>query len=1168
MDYNLLSKEQLLEIIRGYEAKFPAQNSGSVLGELKTNNVPVKTPREERKVPKVRTPRQKKRIPKLAKVIADKRKKNENLYVRGKRFFVYLNGGKRLVIYDTRNEFVLVDPHNKSEEFVRFKIYYKIKDGKVVKLVERLDDTPIEGYDFIYVEENGNRNTEALLFNGNVFKSQNNRYYEKLQSRTSRRYWYREISDPNAIDTSSFTMKVDGIQGAVTFKLRNVDIPLTSINNDNIDGVMNNKRRIINTIKNIIEKELPKIPDFKTNEGNVSFNLAVRTYMDEIEGKSMGEHPTWFSGIHISIPFNEQHMVNEMERMIIKFSISDKDIAVTQIVVVFKQILAGGCLDSKSHDEFVRMPFKDGIKLEKPITRKGKFNNCFFYCFKPEFKAKKIRLCASLCNQYRRRYGLEDNTKIDIVTGPKMIKDILGLNIAICNQRMDYFGECSDEKFDVNIMLESEHYVRVKFVATTKICEYCGESYKTKHDKIACKARCSFQYNKKTGNKIVLSKKITPKGWEGINEMQHIIHYDIESYRIEHGVSVANAIGWIYRGQYKYLYGEDCIEKFVDMLLTDKTYEEACFLNAFNGSSFDHLFVINIAEKRLGLDKINPIKGVQGIISGWIGNIKLVDIRLHLEGSLKKCLENFGCSVRKDTFDHEKNGKNLDEKTKADLLAYLEIDVRGLEELSCKLHDEYMTNFGSSWVHTISTSQMAYSVWKNSIPNGVEVPIPNATEYEFMRKGIYGGRTSVHRKYFESKEWNSIKTKKINSEGIVDMTKEEFDSINDFLLDLDVNSLYPEAMLQNYPIGEMKHTLKYMPGKMGMYKINYIPNKKLLIPVLPKHEASGLKWNLEDGDGVYSSVDIETARKYGYEIEVLNGVYWEESQPIFKDYIEETYDKKKKAKKGTPAYQVAKLFMNGLYGKCLQKPRTEKTFFVSKSSDWNDIIPKYYLKYIDTETFSNVWIITAEAKDPKIIDKAISKPTELGIFVLSHSRRIMMNYFDKLGTLYNKENQLYYTDTDSIQIHGSQLNFNLGNEIGMLSDDLSSGGKKSKIIRGMWIAPKLYMLEYLQLQEDGKTVLLKGHKVGKGVKKVNGSIPISVEHYIDMCNGNSFSFENKDIFKKNFYKLNSKQIAKGIDTFSVVIGNQKKEINRKLWDGRIFDKFGNSFPVGYIADNK
>ena len=50
----------------------------------------------------------------------------------------------------------------------------------------------------------------------------------------------------------------------------------------------------------------------------------------------------------------------------------------------------------------------------------------------------------------------------------------------------------------------------------------------------------------------------------------------------------------------------------------------------------------------------------------------------------------------------------------------------------------------------------------------------------------------------------------------------------------------------------------------------------------------------------------------GYIITVITGYYWEESGYIFKDYIEEFYQMKQYTKKGTPAYNTAKLYLNGL----------------------------------------------------------------------------------------------------------------------------------------------------------------------------------------------------------------------------------------------------------------
>jgi len=1147
-------------------------------------------------------------------------KKDREIHKLGKSLIINFKDEKRKVVYRDGDYFVLARPRNASEKGVYFSIFHEVdkKTGKLSREVIESDD-PIEGVDFLIAYED-NKQVQAKKVGDNLFKSPSGLYYQKKYTNPrDKKSFFASRIRVDDFDVRNFAARIDGTKGTIQFISTRLDLPLTNKNLIETDlfEVAQNLDKMKRLVPTLLDKRLlPEFPDFKTNEGNCSMLLRVIN-----NGKSDYTR----AGIPFSIPFDENKFTMRLNVIINKFSSSSIDLALREITVFFVQMGHGGCLPGDKHD-FKDMKLNDKITLYNPYTgaKSEGSNNCFFRCFKREFKAKGLGIKNAHYNKIRKDYNLKPNCKIPYLIGIEMIKDLLGIKVGICNQSSEYFGDTKD--CDITLFLINEHYLRFK--SEKKLCPRCGAFWSKTHNDLSCEQRRLIKEVKKTDARVVIPSVLKHKDWIGYNEMDYTIHYDIESYRIEHGISVANAIGWMYRGKYEYAFGEGCIDSFLEKMQT-KEYIEARFLNAFNGSGFDHLFLIRSAEKQRGISSIEPLRGVQGIISSHIGPLKTIDIKLHLEGSLDSCLTAFGCKIEKGKFDHKKNGANLDPVLKEKLLKYLQIDVRGLEELSNKVHLEYEKNFGASWVHTISTSQMAYNVWKNGLRKKT-VELPNANLYKFFRKSIYGGRTQVHRKYFESKEWSvfkdlevrddvivmtkevfskvcphsvsdiiimskeefdNVKGKKIKDmdeeeiviikdrlkvdkelddikdikliDGVINMTRQEFDCIKDYLQDLDVCSLYPFAMKERFPVGEAIDTLEYKEGKMGIYRCSYKPNKKLLIPVLPKHENLGLKWNLNDDEGVYSSVDIETARKYGYEIKVLNGVYWEDSEYLFKDYIDMTYARKSAAGKGTPAYQVAKLFMNGLYGKMLQKPKNEKTFYLTKHSDWDKIIPKYYIKLIDTETFNDTWIITGECKDPVILDKNITKPTQLGVFVLSYSRRIMMDYFDKLGALYEKEKGIYYTDTDSIQIHGSQLNFDLGKEIGMLSDDLSPSGCKSKIVQAVWVAPKMYMLKYLQLQKDGKTVLLISHKVGKGVKKVERKIPITDEQYLNMLNGDPLAIENKDVFNRIYLKVNSKQVAKGIDPFSIAIVNQKKIINKKAWDGRVFDESGNSVPIGY-----
>ena len=159
--------------------------------------------------------------------------------------------------------------------------------------------------------------------------------------------------------------------------------------------------------------------------------------------------------------------------------------------------------------------------------------------------------------------------------------------------------------------------------------------------------------------------------------------------------------------------------------------------------------------------------------------------------------------------------------------------------------------------------------------------------------------------------------------------------------------------------------------------------------------------------------------------------------------------------------------MNALYGKMIQRPIYTKTTTISSNSEYW----KFWGKHIITgvEKLGEKWVLSGTPKEVEISERCITKPTHIGAFILAYSRRIMTEYivesnpyFDSGDVERKTENDFFYTDTDSLQMHvnNARLMTNLGNKnLGGITDDLGDG---CKIIRGLWIAPKLYMLEYIK----------------------------------------------------------------------------------------------------------
>ena len=283
----------------------------------------------------------------------------------------------------------------------------------------------------------------------------------------------------------------------------------------------------------------------------------------------------------------------------------------------------------------------------------------------------------------------------------------------------------------------------------------------------------------------------------------------------------------------------------------------------------------------------------------------------------------------------------------------------------------------------------------------------------------------------------------------------KFEDIDDYLIDADVNSLYPAAMMNRFPVGipikvesqTLAHFNKVIQQenrcpKLGIFRVRYITNKYLIDGILPRREEGRLKWDLKDGEGVYNSVDIDNALKHGYEIELLEGYYWNKTDMVFDDYIQYLYNFKKKATKGTAQYTLAKLMMNGLYGKTIQRPILDEHAIIRKKEEFIKLHIQHGGVEMNGQSDGSYYV--TYQNEAKLKNK-ITKPCYLGSFILGYSRRIMLSNLEQTNPYFssgqlNKQlvNAPYYTD------------MTLNNEIGGISDDL---GDNCKILYGGWIAP-------------------------------------------------------------------------------------------------------------------
>ena len=88
------------------------------------------------------------------------------------------------------------------------------------------------------------------------------------------------------------------------------------------------------------------------------------------------------------------------------------------------------------------------------------------------------------------------------------------------------------------------------------------------------------------------------------------------------------------------------------------------------------------------------------------------------------------------------------------------------------------------------------------------------------------------------------------------------------------------------------------------------------------------------------------------------------------------------------------------------------------------------------------------------IDIKNTMPSHLGSFILSNSKRIMNNFIRVIDGF--KNNNIYYTDTDSLYIH--KENWDVLDKAGLIGNNLCQGKndyKSGGIFYGLFLAPKI-----------------------------------------------------------------------------------------------------------------
>lgn len=384
-------------------------------------------------------------------------------------------------------------------------------------------------------------------------------------------------------------------------------------------------------------------------------------------------------------------------------------------------------------------------------------------------------------------------------------------------------------------------------------------------------------------------------------------------------------------------------------------------------------------------------------------------------------------------------------------------------------------------VNIVSTSSLAFNIFRMHFLK-VEIPILNNVQESFIRRGYFGGATDYYKKYATNVKY------------------------------YDVNSLYPYAMLNDMP-GKL---IKFYANLSNFNLDNFfgfvlaeVTIPKTLVPLLPyKNKNGNTIFPTGTVIGIYFSEELKALKLKGYSIKLLSGYEFERIENLFTSFINHFYELKKNATGAERA--LAKLIMNSSYGNFGRKSDLLITKNVH-NDDLDDFVMTHLIKTIININENWSTILTVNNLPLDIIKKlkleldiefenyksVVSANVAIAAAITSYARIHMIDL--KLN------NDIIYSDTDSIII-GNVLDDSLiGPELGQLKDELNGGFMNECYVLGI----KQYGYHY---NHNDKKIECS---VFAGVTRNS----INFTDFIKLANGESLSRSLPDRFHKSFIDL-------------------------------------------------
>jgi DNA polymerase type B, organellar and viral len=577
-------------------------------------------------------------------------------------------------------------------------------------------------------------------------------------------------------------------------------------------------------------------------------------------------------------------------------------------------------------------------------------------------------------------------------------------------------------------------------------------------------------------NSFITSSKINAK----LNT--NIVTFDIETY-VKDGQFVPFACGW-YDGKFMRTYYLTDFKSSYDMLLQALTelldFNPNAKVYIHNFANFDYMFIIKVLFENFTVKPYFKDNKVINLIYQHKDNDKtkiyLFDSYLILPSSLRTLASKYKVSDQKGYFPYEMvtesslnyigptpdislfNGITPEEyeglvsyswNLKAELLRYLELDLKSLHQVISIFSRDIFNTEKIDITKLPTISSIAFKIFRTNYLENTKLPIIKGNAHNDMRNAYYGG--------------------------VVEVFKNEGQNLKYY----DVTSLYPFAMLNDMPTGDMLFsTDSKLENYFGIVFVTVdttgLESRFKNYPLLP-HKIEGRMYNpLGNWSGWYFSEEVKLAISFGYNITVHYGYKFDRSSNIFNSFINKYFGIKAGLSNTIMDRTTAKMILNSLYGRLGMKPHQDNIEIV-ESSKAEEILSKYVVKdqyqitdnleFLRYENTPITGFLELYGKDEYLDfmldcdskNIAVNQSIPSAIAITAYARMYMFNIIYRI---LDSGVEIYYMDTDSITINKALPQELVGNGLGLFK-------LEHEIVHGYFISPKLYALK----TADGKMIV-------------------------------------------------------------------------------------------------